>query len=307
MKKILAGFLCLFFSLSAYAQNIEIFTGFDNLEVTIEKPPNTTFSISSDNQPGDYTFNFFENSDKFILVLSLYPQKTNTFNIVDYYSFIKERGENLLSQAKESNIDLKNITEKNITKGYYYLLTEKQPNPEYKYLIQGYIKFNYILGYFTFLSNENNVEDLFDNLNIYQIAHDKQKIATTSYFEDIKLLPSMVPHLNLQNIKHFYCQHQVDYYNQTELYEKLMSKLVEKYTQSFCSEEEDGTIFYYFFENNIEEFNGFLDSLFYGEQNTPSQNHPELFIIKDNYLVIFSYPYKSKTGKELFNIIKRKL
>ena len=306
MKRLAMFSITLLFTLSVYCQNTKLFSGYDNLEVLIHTLPNADYTVEKDRN-GVYTFNFIEKITKNNLLLSLYTQKNNSFNISDYQSNIKRQGEKLLPQAEETSIVVKNINDESGIIGYYYLVTDRTAKQEdNKYLIQGFIKYNYMLGYFTYLSNNADVEEQFNKINIKNIITNKPLITNTTYFEGIKLSSNDVLNLSLQYIKHFYSNQQVIFYNHPEAYESILPKLLEKYSQRFCSDKEEGTVFYYYFSDNIESKKGFITGLFYGDSK-PNQDNPEKIIINGNYLIVFSYPYKSKIADDLIQLINNKI
>ena len=111
----------------------------------------------------------------------------------------------------------------------------------------------------------------------------------------------------MEIIRHFYSIQQVIFYQSTEIYEEILGKIEEKYTQGLSNENEAGTIFFYYFSNVLDSAEeGFLKGLFYGEEGGPTESHPEKFFIKDNYLVVFSFPLNSEISDKYFNFIKEK-
>lgn len=85
------------------------------------------------------------------------------------------------------------------------------------------------------------------------------------------------------------------FYKQTDLYESFIGKIKNKDFQSFESEDDNGAIYYYQFEEDFKQ-HGFLEGLLWGGK-TPTKAHPEEYFVKDNILVIWSFVDRSELKK----------
>lgn len=77
------------------------------------------------------------------------------------------------------------------------------------------------------------------------------------------------------------------FYDNPEIYEALIGKLKSKQIQSFNSKKDKGSIMYFEFE---EDFKGeaFLGPLLWGGDK-PTKEHPEEFVAKGKFLIIWSF------------------
>jgi hypothetical protein len=91
-------------------------------------------------------------------------------------------------------------------------------------------------------------------------------------------------------------------FDKPEMYSFILGSLKEKTFQSFQSANDEGSILYFEFEEDITEAKGFLAGLVWGG-NKPTKEHPEEFIIRDKLLIIWSFSKSS----ELKNISKEKI
>lgn len=113
---------------------------------------------------------------------------------------------------------------------------------------------------------------------------------------ELKLNESEVPENYKQTDKMLYKSIQAGtFYKQTELYESFIGKLKSKEFQSYESRNDEGSIYYYEFENDFTQ-EGFLEGLLWGGKK-PTKAHPEEYFVKDNILVIWSFASKSELKK----------
>jgi hypothetical protein len=86
------------------------------------------------------------------------------------------------------------------------------------------------------------------------------------------------------------------FYEQTDIYENMLRTVKNKEYQSFESKGDKGTILYLEYE---EDFAGeaFLQGLLWGESNKPTKAHPEEYLIKGKYLIIWSFAPNSGLKK----------
>ena len=307
MKKALT-LLLIFLSVSLYSKDNSILDGYDNLLISVSSVKNTNYKVERD-EYGIYTLNFKEKKNSFDFLLTLYPVQQKELKMEDLKNSLENRGKELLYQAEETRIVINEIKSDSGVTGYYYILTDKNPAPkEYKYLVQGYVKYNHLAGYFTFLYNKKDDINLFNKISIETLVDDKIQMKQTGNFEKIKLTANDISDYDLSFTKHFYCQQQVNFYNDTATYGAILPKVEEKYTQSISTGKEEGTVFFYYFKNKLSSAHeGFIKGLFYGTPDKPTKDHPELIIVKDNYLIVLSFPYNSSTAKKLKEIIEKRL
>lgn len=292
------------------AESIEYipFTLYDNLELLINNY-SRDYSITEERR-GVYTVSFKREDSTIILTLLVQNPK---LTLADIKIYLTNRGESLLGETVEDFLVINDLTRDGELTGFYYTLTEKDlvgketDSGDFRYLFQGYILYNNLIGDFTFFCNDRE-SGLFEELNIAEFVQEKKVMSNTQYFEDIKLTEEDIADFNLGITKHFYSKQQSTFYNNTQMHESIIGPLKEKYTQELGSGDEEGTIFYYYFEENLEAGSeGFLRGLFYGSTEQPTKTNPELLLIKDNYLVVFSFPFESETAKEYYDIVKDKV
>jgi|HubBroStandDraft_6_1064221.scaffolds.fasta_scaffold1541343_1 hypothetical protein len=92
------------------------------------------------------------------------------------------------------------------------------------------------------------------------------------------------------------------FYEQTDLYETILGKIVKKEFQSFDKKGDKGSILYFEFE---KEFNGgsFLNGLLWGQNSKPTKSASDEYYSKGKILIIWSFNLKS----ELKQISKTKV
>ena|SRR5687768_10234560 len=91
------------------------------------------------------------------------------------------------------------------------------------------------------------------------------------------------------------------FYNNPDLYEGILGSVKSKGFQSFESQEDKGTVFFFEYEEKVEG-EGFLEGLLWGGTK-PTKDHPEEYLIKDNILIIWSFVRKS----EIKDLSKQKI
>jgi len=96
------------------------------------------------------------------------------------------------------------------------------------------------------------------------------------------------------------------FYENPEMYEALIGKLISKQIQNFDSKKDKGAIMYFEFENGFKG-EGFLGPLLWGGDK-PTKEHPEEYYAKGNFLIIWSFKKGSvitKTAKDKIESILR--
>lgn len=86
------------------------------------------------------------------------------------------------------------------------------------------------------------------------------------------------------------------FYEQTDIYESILGTVKNKAYQSFAAKGDKGTILYLEYE---EDFAGeaFLQGMLWGESNKPTKAHPEEYLIRGKYLIIWSFAPNSALKK----------
>ena len=87
--------------------------------------------------------------------------------------------------------------------------------------------------------------------------------------------------------------HAESFYEQSELYESFLGKIVKKEFQSFQMKGDEGSVLYFEFE---KEFTGqaFLDGLLWGQSKKPTKSKPDEYFAKGKFLVIWSFKLQSE-------------
>jgi hypothetical protein len=114
-------------------------------------------------------------------------------------------------------------------------------------------------------------------------------------FEKLKLTDTDVPDKYKSAKKILYKSVQaINFYNDTDLY-SFIGEIKSKDSQSFKSKDDEGTIFYFEFEQEFKG-QGFVEGLLWGDKKA-SKEHPEEIFIKDNILIIWSFSENSDLKK----------
>jgi hypothetical protein len=78
------------------------------------------------------------------------------------------------------------------------------------------------------------------------------------------------------------------FYNDIETYTNIVGKVRSKAMQSFKSKKDSGSIMYFEFENRFKG-DKFLQGLLWGKEGQPSEEHPEEYVAKGKFLIIWSF------------------
>jgi hypothetical protein len=94
-------------------------------------------------------------------------------------------------------------------------------------------------------------------------------------------------------------------YENPEMYSFILGETLEKRFQTFEYDGKKGSILYFEFDKDAENGKGFIESLLWGGKK-PNKAHPEQIITKGKVMIILSFPFKSKIGKKLTELIEEK-
>ena len=94
-------------------------------------------------------------------------------------------------------------------------------------------------------------------------------------------------------------------YDKPEMYGFILGNVVDKKYQTYEYEGNEGSILFLEFDKDVEDSKAFIEGLLWGGKK-PSKAHPEKILIKDKLMIILSFPYKSKIGETLTEIISKK-
>jgi uncharacterized surface anchored protein len=91
------------------------------------------------------------------------------------------------------------------------------------------------------------------------------------------------------------------FYSNPQIYEVIIGKVKSKEIQNFENKKDSGSIMYFEFEDQFE-MESFLQPLLWGGKK-PTHEHPEQILVKENILIIYSFPLKS----QLVELSKKKV
>lgn len=86
------------------------------------------------------------------------------------------------------------------------------------------------------------------------------------------------------------------FYNDIETYSNIVGTVKSKGMQSFKSKTDSGSIMYFEFENRFKG-DRFLQGLLWGKDKEPTDAHPEEYLAKGKFLIIWSF-HPDSTIKE---------
>ncbi|WP_163399732.1 hypothetical protein [Flavobacterium fluviatile] len=106
---------------------------------------------------------------------------------------------------------------------------------------------------------------------------------------DLKLRPKEIPKgYTLSDGNNCVSIQACTFYNDIETYSNIVGTVKSKSMQSFKSRPDTGSIMYFEFEH---AFKGerFLQGLLWGKGGQPTDEHPEEYVVKGKFLVIWSF------------------
>jgi hypothetical protein len=97
------------------------------------------------------------------------------------------------------------------------------------------------------------------------------------------------------------------FYNDIETYSIIVGTLKSKSIQSFKSKTDRGSIMYFEFEHTFKG-DRFLHGLLWGKEGQPTDEHPEEYLAKGKFLIIWSFrpdsTLKEKSETKIEGILK---
>ncbi|MBZ4042632.1 MULTISPECIES: hypothetical protein [Flavobacterium] len=97
------------------------------------------------------------------------------------------------------------------------------------------------------------------------------------------------------------------FYNDIETYSNIVGKVKSKAMQSFKSRPDSGSIMYFEFEH-VFKGERFLQGLLWGKGGQPTDEHPEEYIVKGKFLIVWSFhpdsPVREKSEAKIETILQ---
>jgi hypothetical protein len=119
-------------------------------------------------------------------------------------------------------------------------------------------------------------------------------IFTTNSFSqtiaDLKLKPKEIPKggYTLSDGNICVTPQACTFYNDIETYSNIVGTVKSKAIQNFKNRADSGSIMYFEFENRFKG-DRFLQGLLWGKEGQPSDEHPEEYLVKGKFLIIWSF------------------
>jgi hypothetical protein len=119
-------------------------------------------------------------------------------------------------------------------------------------------------------------------------------IFTTNTFSqtiaDLKLKPKEIPKggYTLSDGNICVTPQACTFYNDIETYSNIVGTVKSKAIQNFKNKADSGSIMYFEFENRFKG-DRFLQGLLWGKEGQPSDEHPEEYLVKGKFLIIWSF------------------
>jgi len=117
--------------------------------------------------------------------------------------------------------------------------------------------------------------------------------ATNSFSQtiaDLKLKPKEIPKggYTLSDGNICVTPQACTFYNDIETYSNIVGTVKSKAIQNFKNKADSGSIMYFEFENRFKG-DRFLQGLLWGKEGQPSDEHPEEYLVKGKFLIIWSF------------------
>lgn len=136
-------------------------------------------------------------------------------------------------------------------------------------------------------------------------------LLTTNLFSqtlaDLKLKPKEIPKNYIVSDGNICITPQAcSFYNDIETYSNIVGTVKSKVIQSFKSKTDRGSIMYFEFEH-VFKGDRFLQGLLWGKEGQPTDEHPEEYVVKGKFLIIWSFrpdsPLREKSEAKIDTIL----
>ncbi|PWB22857.1 hypothetical protein [Flavobacterium sp. HTF] len=138
-------------------------------------------------------------------------------------------------------------------------------------------------------------------------------LLTTNIFSqtiaDLKLKPKEIPKggYTLSDGNICVTPQACTFYNDIETYSNIVGTVKSKAIQNFKNKADGGSIMYFEFENRFKG-DRFLQGLLWGKEGQPSDEHPEEYLVKGKFLIIWSFhpdsPVREKSEAKIEAILQ---
>lgn len=106
---------------------------------------------------------------------------------------------------------------------------------------------------------------------------------------DLKLKPKEIPKIYAVSDGNICITPQAcSFYNDIQTYSNIVGTVKNKAIQSFKSKTDRGSIMYFEFEH-VFKGDRFLQGLLWGKDGQPTDEHPEEYVVKGKFLIIWSF------------------
>ena len=271
--------------------------------------PETTVVEKKEEQSN--TLNYFFKNEESNLQLTFFPESDVSEILTDekIRSLVLGTEQDLLNSAVEDEIQLSSFNV-NEGAGFYYSITDKQPKPdEYKYRTQGRVRFGEISGSFTVLHNDESMKQNSLWVGVLKTLQYNHEEVPSSHFDKLKLTSRDIENMaTFSDELHLYSTQTTTLYNNPETYLGIMPKCIAKEYQSVSDGNSEGSILYFRFDANIEGIAiDFLTGLLYGEPGKPDIDHPEIIEVKNDRMIIYSFPYNNSLSEKVQKLVTPRL
>lgn len=135
---------------------------------------------------------------------------------------------------------------------------------------------------------------------------------TTNLFSqtlaDLKLKPKEIPKGGYMVSDGNVCitPQACSFYNDIETYSNIVGTVKSKAIQSFKSKADRGSIMYFEFDH-VFKGDRFLQGLLWGKEGQPTDEHPEEYVVKGKFLIIWSFkpdsPIREKSEAKIETLL----
>ena len=124
---------------------------------------------------------------------------------------------------------------------------------------------------------------------------------------DLKLKPKEIPKdYTLSDGNNCVSVQACTFYNDIETYANIVGTVKNKAIQSFKSKADRGSIMYFEFDHRFKG-DSFLQGLLWGKAKEPTDEHPEEYVVKGKFLIIWSFkpdsPIREKSEAKIEGLL----